>query len=167
MIKMPITYTFVDDDEKEVTETETYWFNISKRELIKIQAEFEGGVQGLLDVFAKIRSDNDVVALFEWFEKLVLLSHGERIDGGRGFDKSPRVQQKFVASAAFNALFESLTMQEDSDKNMGKFIQGVFPPDMVTLSEKALEEAGGDINKAIAIMETQSKPEAVKETTVT
>lgn len=156
MLKMPITFTYLDLDEEEVTETESFWFNISKRELIKLQTENQGGVQGFLDYFDKIRRERDLVALFAWFEKLILLSYGVRIDGGRGFDKSQKVKDDFLASAAFNALFEELCMSEDAHTKMGKFIEGVFPPEMVKVKE-ILESVDGDVNKALAILEAGDK----------
>jgi len=152
MLKMPITYTYLDLDENEVEETENFWFNISKRELVNLQAEQQGGVQGFLDYFAKIKREQDIPALFAWFEKLILLSYGKRIDGGRGFDKSQKVKDEFLASAAFNALFEDLAMSPDADEKMAKFIRGVFPGDMVKI-EQAVKEADGDVTKAIAILE--------------
>lgn len=158
MLKKPITYSYTDDDGKEQTETEDHWFHISKREMIKIQAEFEGGVEGLIKAFV---NEKDSLKLFEFFEKIILLSHGVRIDNGKRFDKSASVQAEFLSSAAFEALYEDLTMGDDSDRNMANFIKGVFPPDMVTVSEKALEEAGGDPKKALETIEAQSREAAV------
>lgn len=158
MLNKPITYTYTDDEGNEQTETESYWFHISKREMLKLQAEFDGGIQGLLNAF---RGETDPMKLFQFFENIILLSHGIRIDNGRRFDKSTKVQEEFLSSAAFEALFEDLTMGEQADKSMAEFIKGVFPPDMITISEKALEEAGGDMDKALATLEGQAKEAVV------
>lgn len=120
-----ITYTFFDDDGKEVTETEKFWFHLSTAELVEWQSKYQLPLdKHLQDVLKK----NDTEQLFAFFKKLILDSFGRREDGGRTFFKSQELRDRFERSAAYSALFDELTQNENK---AAEFLAGVFPKSIV------------------------------------
>ena len=86
MLKKTITYTDYDGMER----TEDFWFNLSKTELTKLDAELPGGVLGVL---RKIIDKKDRKALVDFIETLILRSYGEKTLDGKRFVKTPEMAE--------------------------------------------------------------------------
>jgi hypothetical protein len=118
MLKLPITYE--DYDGKSVTEE--FYFNMSKIEWLRFQAEFHGGFE---DVIKKLVEAEDLKQIMAEFEKLVLLTYGER-DGNK-FLKNDDIVQGFKSTAAYHQFIWELATDEEK---AAAFINGVMPKDL-------------------------------------
>ena len=98
MLKKTITYTDYDGMER----TEDFWFNLSKTELTKLDAELPGGVLGVL---RKIIDKKDRKALVDFIETLILRSYGEKTLDGKRFVKTPDMAEEFMQTPAYDELF--------------------------------------------------------------
>ena len=121
MLKKTITYTDYDGMER----TEDFWFNLSKTELTKLDAELPGGVLGVL---RKIIDKKDRNALVDFIETLILRSYGEKTLDGKRFVKTPDMAEEFMQTPAYDELFMSVLSDTDSQTS---FINGVIPQSMV------------------------------------
>ena len=83
MLKKEITYTDYNGQER----TEDFYFNLSKAELIEMQASVDGGLDEHL---IKLVKNNNQPEIFKFFKDLVLKAYGEKSDDGRRFVKSRR-----------------------------------------------------------------------------
>lgn len=120
MLKKTITYTDYDGMER----TEDFWFNLSKTELTKLDAELPGGVLGVL---RKIIDKKDRKALVDFIETLILRSYGEKTLDGKRFAKTPKMAEEFMQTPAYDELFMSILSDTDSQTS---FINGVIPQSM-------------------------------------
>ena len=120
MLKKTITYTDYDGMER----TEDFWFNLSKTELTKLDAELPGGVLGVL---RKIIDKKDRKALVDCIETLILRSYGEKTLDGKRFVKTPEMAEEFMQTPAYDELFMSVLSDTDSQTS---FINGVIPQSM-------------------------------------
>ena len=120
MLKKTITYTDYDGMER----TEDFWFNLSKTELTKLDAELPGGVLGVL---RKIIDKKDRKALVDFIETLILRSYGEKTLDGKRFVKTPEMAEEFMQTPAYDELFMSVLSDTDSQTS---FINGVIPQSM-------------------------------------
>ena len=120
MLKKTITYTDYDGMER----TEDFWFNLSKTELTKLDAELPEGVLGVL---RKIIDKQDRKALVDFIETLILRSYGEKTLDGKRFVKTPEMAGEFMQTPAYDELFMSILSDTDSQTS---FINGVIPQSM-------------------------------------
>lgn len=120
MLKKTITYADYDGMER----TEDFWFNLSKTELTKLDAELPGGVLGVL---RKIIDKKDRKALVDFIETLILRSYGEKTLDGKRFVKTPDMAEEFMQTPAYDELFMSILSDTDSQTS---FINGVIPQSM-------------------------------------
>lgn len=125
------TVTFEDYDGDEVTET--FYFNLSKAELVELEVEFDGGLAKFLQ---RIIDDGNVANMIEQFKRIVLLSYGVRSEDGKRFIKNDQVREEFTQTAAYSAVFMELAT---SDQAAAAFLMGVLPKDMAQETQKALD----------------------------
>jgi len=130
--------TYEDFNGKEVTET--FFFNLTRSELIKLQVSVDGGMQ---EVLQKIIDSQDVKSLIHEFEKIVLAAYGVKSEDGKRFIKNEENSLEFSQTAAYDVIFTQIATDE---KFAADFILGVFPRDMDL--KKALEEAQKEQTKA-------------------
>ncbi len=124
MLKREITYTFFDDDGKEVKETGTYWFHLYEEELLEWESQYK---EGLGETLQRVLKEEDKEMLFAFFKKLILDSYGVREDGGRTFNKSPELRRKFENHVAYKQLFADLVLVDQSEDSMATFVNGIMP----------------------------------------
>lgn len=129
MLKKVITYTDFDDN----VQTETFYFNLTKTELLKLQASVEGG---LIEHLKKILEDQDGGDMLMFIEEFLGSAYGQRSEDAKRFVKSPILAEEFLQSAAYIALMDEFLAEPAKIMN---FIQALIPKD---LNEK-LEQAGG------------------------
>lgn len=153
-----VIYTNLDGEEV----VKKLHFNFSKREMIRLEAELEGGIDGYIDSMSK---ETDKVKILDMFEYLIQRSYGERPDAEH-FNKGPEVLKEFQSSLAYEAMFEALSMDEHAETTMAEFIKGVFPKVLTDAVEKAIADAGGDLQKALEVLNA-SKVEAKLDPTTT
>lgn len=127
MLKRDITYTDFNDEKQ----TETFYFNLTKSELVEVEAGHKGGMDAFIKTIIHTE-DND--ALIKEFKRLILLSYGEKSADGKRFIKSDELREAFAQTAAFDELF--IEIATDETKAV-EFIKGIIPKDMSIEVEKA------------------------------
>jgi hypothetical protein len=126
MLKLPITYTNFEDEEV----TDTYFFNITKSELIEFEVSYEGGFVNALNRIIETRDHKAIIAEFK---KLILWAYGEKSEDGKRFVKSEELSREFSQTLAYDALFMKLSTD---DTYAAFFINGVVPKDMVEAADQ-------------------------------
>ena len=107
MIKETITYT----DLNGVERTEVFLFNMSKPEIVKMQASAKGGYDVQLQSLA---AGANGALIMEFFENFIKNSYGEKSDDGRRFMKSEEISRAFMETPAYEVLFEKLVTDADA-----------------------------------------------------
>jgi hypothetical protein len=129
MLVRNITYEDSDGNEQ----TKAFSFHLSKREIVKILAEYEGGFEEAFQRILETKNNKEMIALFDRF---VLGALGEKGEEGR-FIKNEEIIKKFIETFAYDALFDELSTD---DKAFLGFIEGVFPKGVREEMMKALNE---------------------------
>lgn len=145
MLKRIIKYT----DYNDVPRTQEFFFYLSKKDIQALNAKYEGGLQGQ---FTKIINKLDMKALIETVEDLILTSYGEKSDDGTRFVKNDKVREDFKYSAAYEKLFDELTLGDDTADKFADFLRKVLP-----------NEIQAEIAKAEAEGKTDAMPEILAE----
>lgn len=130
MLKREITYE--DFDGK--TTTETFYFNLTKTEIVGLEVGHEGGLEAAV---RRIVQTNDNKSLLREFQNIILAAYGIRSEDGKRFIKSDELRLEFEQTAAFDALFMELMTDEGK---AAVFIRGVLPADLA--SEIAKSQPG-------------------------
>jgi hypothetical protein len=120
MLKREITYEDFDGQ----TVTETFYFNLTKTEIVQLEVDYDGGLESTL---RRIITTEDVKALMREFKKIVLMAYGVRSEDGKRFVKNDELREAFTQTAAYDALFIELAT---NDEAAAKFIQGIIPKDL-------------------------------------
>ena len=131
MLKRDITY----EDFNGETITETFYFNLSKPELVEMEVEVEGGFGKTLQSIIEAK---DYKALVKEFKNIILLAYGVKSDDGKRFIKSDQLREEFTQTNAYNELFMQLA---SDDKAAATFLTAVLPKDMAGEMEKALPKS--------------------------
>lgn len=101
MTKKTITYV----DLNGVERTEDFYFDLSKPEIVKMQASAKGGYDVQL---RSIAASPNGALIMEFFENFIKRAYGEKSDDGRRFMKSEEISRAFMETPAYEALFEEL-----------------------------------------------------------
>jgi hypothetical protein len=117
MLKRDITYE--DFDGESVTES--FYFNLTKTELIELEVGYKDGLQAAMQ---RIVKTSDRQALIAEFQKIILLSYGIKSEDGRRFVKSDQLREEFTQTPAYDALFMELATDDGA---AATFIQGILP----------------------------------------
>jgi hypothetical protein len=120
MLKREIKYRDFDDNEV----TDTFYFNITKSEVVELEVGHKGGME---EFIKKIVKTDDHQALIAEFKRIILLSYGVKSEDGKRFIKSQEMRDEFSQTAAFDALFIELATDENAAAN---FIKGILPADV-------------------------------------
>ncbi|MET0786961.1 MAG: hypothetical protein ABWY25_09660 [Paenisporosarcina sp.] len=141
MLKRDITYEDFDGE----TVTESFYFNLTRFEIIDLQVGYEKGLEAALQ---KIIKSEDHKGVVDMFKHIILAAYGIKSDDGKRFIKNDQVREEFFQTAAYDALFMEILSDEDA---AATFIRGIIPKGF----EKELEK----LEKA----EVVSLPEVTKE----
>jgi hypothetical protein len=119
MFKHEVTYTDFNDKER----TETLYFNISKAEIIKLEAgTFKG--KGFSEMIQEIIDSEDNVEIIKWFSEIIKLAYGKKSDDGIRFEKSDEIYKEFEQSPAYDEFFTWLISETN---NATVFVNGIMP----------------------------------------
>lgn len=135
MLKKEITYTDYNGQER----TEDFYFNLSKAELIEMQASVDGGLDEHL---IKLVKNNNQPEIFKFFKDLVLKAYGEKSDDGRRFVKSKEISEAFSQTEAYSEFFTQLAT---NSKAGAEFINGIMPADLNSAADKAMSSATNSV----------------------
>ncbi len=117
MLKRDVTYEDFDGEKA----TETFYFNLTKSEIVELEVAYDGGLQAAL---LRIVKTNDRKNLVAEFKKIILLSYGQKSEDGKRFIKSDDLREAFSQTAAFDALFIELATNDDA---AATFLKGIVP----------------------------------------
>jgi hypothetical protein len=116
MLKKTITYVDFNDVEK----TETFYFNLTRAEITKMELSTEGGLGEYIKQISEAKDGEKMMAIFE---KIILMSYGEKDPSGR-FVKTEKLSAEFSWTAAYDQLFMELCLNPDK---AAEFINGIVP----------------------------------------
>ena len=120
MHKETITY----NDLNGVQRTEDFYFNLSKPEIVKMQASAKGGY----DVQLKsISASANGALIMEFFENFIKSSYGEKSEDGRRFMKSEEISRSFMETPAYESLFEKLVTDANAASIFVNRVMGAKP----------------------------------------
>ena len=117
MYKKTITYT----DYNDVEQTEDFYFNLSKAELMKIQLQNNGALQAKLERLINTRETSEIAQIFQ---DIIDMSYGVKSDDGKRFMKNQEILDAFKQSEAYSELYVELTTNTDAAV---EFITGIIP----------------------------------------
>lgn len=136
MLTKTIKYTDYLGQERE----EDFLFNLSKAEIMKMQLSTEGGFMAKIN---KAIKEQNVPAITEIFDDLILKSYGEISPDGKRFVKSKEISEAFSQTEAYTNLYMELISNPDAAQ---AFMNGVCPE--LTAEQKQLaQEELNKINK--------------------
>lgn len=118
MLIQPISYTDYNGQDR----TENFYFNLTKSELIEMDAMLPGGME---ETFKLIREKNDIPALMQAFKTILLKSYGIKHADGKRFEKSEEISRAFEQSPAYDEFFMQLVT--DDGEMSSAFIKGILP----------------------------------------
>ena len=117
MLKKTIKYT----DYNDVERNEDFYFNLSKSELVELEASVDGG---LSEYIQKIVKELNPHKIMDMFKNIILLSYGVKSDDGKRFIKSEDLKLSFYQSEAYSNLLMELASDADA---AAAFINGIVP----------------------------------------
>lgn len=120
MLKRDITY----EDFNGEKVTETFYFNLTKTEIVELELAYEGGLEAGINRIIEAENLKDLVAEFQ---KIVLMAYGEKSPDGKRFIKNDEMREAFSQTAAYDALFMELATNDDA---AATFIKGIIPQDL-------------------------------------
>ena len=124
-------YTDYNGNERE----ETFYFNLSKAELIDLEWRTPGGIENYMK---HIMSMLDGQALADTFKMLIHKSYGVKDPECRRFIKNEQVLNNFVQTEAYSDLYVLLATD---DKMAAEFVNGIFPKSAVDEAKRQREMA--------------------------
>lgn len=128
MYKKTVTYEDYDGIER----TETFYFNLSKAELLEMELNRDGGLGNLIQ---KIIDEKDTRRMISIFKDIMNRSYGVKSDDGKRFVKNKAVLDAFVESPAYSDIYIELVTNADEAIS---FINGIMPYEM---SHEQLKES--------------------------
>lgn len=117
MVSKTITYTDYQGTER----TETFFFNLTKAELIEMEYSTTGGLSAMID---KLISAIDIPEIIKIFKELIQKSYGVVSADGRRFIKNEEELLKFTQTEAYSELFIELSSNADF---ASEFITAIMP----------------------------------------
>lgn len=120
MLKKTITYK----DLNGVERTEDFYFNLSKPEIVKMQASVKGGYDAQL---RSIAANLDGGQIMEFFEELISKAYGEKSNDGRRLMKSEEISRSFMETPAYEKLFEELVMDDKAGADFVNAVMSIDP----------------------------------------
>lgn len=126
MIKKTITFVDYDGNER----TEDHYFNLNEAEAMKMELKETGGLSEKIN---RIIAAQDVPAIMDEFDSIILNSYGVKSPDGREFVKSADITKSFIQSEAYVKLFMELMSKEGA---AAEFINGLLPKSSVVPTEE-------------------------------
>lgn len=126
MLKREIKYEDFDGN----IQSELFYFNISKPELVELEVEFKEGFGEMLRRIVEVKDNKELV---KRFKDIILMAYGEKSDDGKRFVKSDILKEEFSQTAAYQTLFMELATDDGA---AAIFLKAVLPKDMGEAAEQ-------------------------------
>ena len=117
MLKKTITYR----DYNDVERTEDFYFNLTKAEILEMEASKVGGLSNIIQTIVNSQDASEIIPLFK---EIVLKAYGEKSLDGKRFVKNKEITEGFAQTEAYSQLFMELATD---DKAATAFINGIMP----------------------------------------
>ena len=143
------------EDYNGNTREETFYFNLSKAEIIDLEWRTPGGLE---NYFKRIMETMDGQKLADTFKMLIQKSYGVKDPEGRRFIKNDEVLKNFTETEAYSELY--ILLATDSTA-AAEFVNGIFPKDVVEAAKKQKEmadKAGIKLVETVPASETAQAP---------
>ncbi len=134
------------------TREETFYFNLTKAEIIDLEWRTPGGLE---NYFKRIMETLDGQKLADTFKMLIQKSYGVKDPEGRRFIKNEEVLKNFTETEAYSELY--ILLATDSDA-AAEFVNGIFPKDIVEAAKKQKEMADKAGLKLVETVPADSYP---------
>ncbi len=128
MYKKTIKFTDYDGVER----VEDHYFNISKAEIIEMDAMTPGGFQAKIKRIIDSPNRDEV---WQAFKELITLSIGRKSPDGRRFEKSEEITKEFMETEAYSVLLDEFITDAST---AAEFVNSIFPKDMVAKATPAI-----------------------------
>lgn len=125
MIKKTINYTDYDGNQR----SEDFYFNLTKAEVVEMEASEVGGMKNMLESIIKANDSGKIIGVFK---EIIAKSYGVKSPDGKRFIKNPEVLDNFMQTEAYSELFMELATDE---KAAATFINGIFPKEYVDAAQ--------------------------------
>lgn len=116
MLKKVVAYTDFDGEQA----SKTLYFNLTEAEIIRLDANYEGGLE---EITKHLDPEENPQQILDLFEDVIRASYGEKSKDGQHFVKDPDKVQMFLHSAAYSALFMELIQDADM---AAAFVNGIM-----------------------------------------
>lgn len=126
MLKETIHFTDFNNQPASTVE----YFNLSKNEIIDLEASIEGGLASMM---RRVEDNPTAKGVLELLKTLTHASYGIKSDDGRYFEKSDEITKRFISSAFYDDFLFSL-VENDAQKGLA-FIRGILPAKLVADAE--------------------------------
>lgn len=130
MIKKTIEYTDYEGNERK----ETFYFNLTKTELLELEVSEAGGFTKMIE---RIQEARDAKTVLEVLKEIVHKSYGVKSPDGKKFVKSDELSTGFEQTEAYDQLM--MDMIENPEK-ASAFFNGLLPKDLEQQVDKYIKE---------------------------
>jgi hypothetical protein len=151
LLRKPITYTDFNGDEQ----TEDFYFNLTKAELVELEMGHEGG---LSDALRKIVASKDGAKIMQEFKSIILRSYGQRSMDGKRFVKSQQLRDEFESTEAYSELFMSIVTDPEAAAD---FVRGIMPGDLMAQAQLTMETEVEEQPEKPAPFEPPAEPKLI------
>jgi len=160
MYKKLIKYEDFNGTQRE----ETFYFNLSKAELMEMELSTKAGVEEMIRVLIATKDNATIV---KTFKDLILKSYGIKSEDGTRFIKTQQLRDEFEQSNAYSEFFiELLSNPDEQVRFINGVVSGVNMPEMNESDAIAkLKELGYDTSRIEESLNKENKvvsmPESV------
>ena len=139
---------------------ETFYFNLSKAELMEMELSTQAGVEEMIRMLIATKDNAKIMQIFK---DLILKSYGIKSEDGTRFIKSQELRDAFEQSNAYSELFmEMITEPEMQAAFINGVISGVNMPEMKEEDAIAkLKELGYDTSRIEQSLEQNKENKVV------
>ena len=120
MLKKTVTYTDFNGNEQ----TEDFYFNLKKSELLELQASVPGGFDQKMQAINEAQDEKEILSTIKMF---ILSAYGVPSKDGKRFVKSQELRDEFEQTEAYSEIFMSLFTNENA---AAEFIRAIVPADI-------------------------------------
>lgn len=125
MLAKKISYTDYNGNQRE----ETFYFNLSKAEIMEMELGVAGGMTQLINMMI---ASEDGPGLAKFYKDIILKAYGEKSLDGKRFVKNQEIRDAFEQTDAYSELYMELVT--DAEK-ASEFVRGIMPTQAVQATE--------------------------------
>lgn len=158
MYKKVIKYEDFNGTQRE----ETFYFNLSKAELMEMELSTKAGVEEMIRVLIATKDNATIV---KTFKDLILKSYGIKSEDGTRFIKTQQLRDEFEQSNAYSEFFiELLSNPDEQVRFINGVVSGVNMPEMNESDAIAkLKELGYDTSRIEESLNKEDKVVSMSE----